>query len=186
VQPRPARRLDGVARQLRREHCGGVVIPQLGDRHEFSQHLPRDDAEVADADFDAREGPVSAAIAGIQQPERQAVHPARPLGEDHPRISQRPASFNQPRDVGWIVLAVAIHDDDGVARLFVLEPGQPDGNRALVSEVSAQRQHLDVVDARRDHPECLSHRLARPIVHEEYTHTEVATGEDAIELLEQQ
>ena len=129
-------RRDARPRQPGLEHCGGIVIPQLGDDDEPPHQPEGNDAEVSNADWNAGQHPVRPAIQCIEHSKRHALGSPGALREDHRAPLVLVEACEQAGDVLRGVFAVTIHDDDGVWRPVTFDERQCDGDRPLVTDVA--------------------------------------------------
>jgi hypothetical protein len=74
-------------------------------------------------------------VDAVAETEAERLGPARALGEDSGRLGQLFHALDEPRGIGGDVLAVAVHDDHGIAFDFLRDVAEADGKRALVSDV---------------------------------------------------
>ena len=82
-------------------------------------------------------------IQGVEDSKHRALGPSGALREHHSALVVLVKACEQARNVLRCVLAVAVHDDDDIRRPVPIDEGERNGNRPLVTDIPAQRQHLD-------------------------------------------
>jgi hypothetical protein len=117
------------------------VNPELRDDHEAREALPREDAEIANADPTARQRQVQQAIESVERPEDQALEATTTLGEHDRRLRLAMVPLDEEEQILRAVFTVGIHDDRGVTGYVLVDIGQANRDRPLMPEVPPQPEH---------------------------------------------
>ena len=159
---------NGGARQLHFHDSGGVVVPQLRRNNEWFERCCRKDAEVSDVNVCADEQAMDRAIELVEEREERSFLPPFALGEDDLPAALADEFSQQNENIGRIVLAVGVHDDDRALRIALLEMHQAGGKSALMAQIPLEVQDPDSFQvawsARR---ELSGNRVRRGVVDEE-------------------
>ena len=105
-------------------------------------------------------------IETVEEPEHKALCASSSSRENDFLAFVGKAFLDQTGYVARVVLAVAVHDDDGMTRAIRFYVGQPHSNSALVTEVAANRENIDAFDGcKRVLADILGHKYRGRVVH---------------------
>src|SRR5439155_7796934 len=124
-------------------------------------------------------------IEAVEKSERQGFRASSAGREDDFLAFVGEAFPDQARYIARIVLAVAVHDDNGMTGAICFYVGQPHGDSALVTKVTAKGKNIDAFDGcKRVLAEIWRDSYRGPIVHHQdfrfqslYVQFPVQTGE---------
>lgn len=121
----------------------------------------------------------------VHDHERDAFGSARPRREDDEAAPGSLHRVEQFRHVLGPILAVAVHDDDRIARDVTFDIREPDRDRALVAEVPPQVEDVHIETGRRKRRRELAGVGPGPVVHEQNARVAPRRWQHPIELDEQ-
>src|SRR5437870_12243875 len=105
-------------------------------------------------------------IEAVEKSERQGFRASSAGREDDFLAFVGEALPDQAGYIARIVLAVAVHDDNGMTGAMRVYVGQPHGDSALMTEVAAKGKNIDALDGcKMALAEIWRHSYRAPIVH---------------------
>src|SRR6476660_8094039 len=123
-----------------------VMVPQVRYDDEPVEQRAWHNAEVSDLHGNPRKYAMREAVELVQEREYESLGSPNTLGENDRASLTCGHLGNQSRHVGRVVLAIGIHHNHRIARNPFLHVRETDGERALMAEVSSERQHADLRD----------------------------------------
>jgi hypothetical protein len=123
--------------------------PGLLHRGHPSSGATRQGHEIAEADPPSRQQPEQATIDLVESAELPALGALATLGERHIDLALT-EHLEQTRHGGWHILAVGIHDDDGIGTIARRDMHQAGRNGALMPEIAGEMHDLAIEASRRN------------------------------------